>query len=253
MKRRYFITLLCAAVVGGLAFWKRDPLLHSALKNLINNDGLPISENDIASCKLQTAQIEGPYFVKGPVRSDIKEDRRGANLSLQIQVVDENNCSALENAIVEIWHCDARGTYSAYPQQINRSISATIAIVDLVEDGVRAEPTNNTSYLRGSQQTSSEGEVSFQTIIPGWYAGRAPHIHVKVYLTDGRQLTTQLYLPTEFTDDLYATHPDYKAYGPAPINHQNDFVIKQAGGAERLVMPIRQDSESYNSKVRLVV
>jgi len=252
MKRRYFITVASAGILG-LAFWKRDYLLNSALKNFVDNEGLPISENNIATCKLQTAQIEGPYFVKGPMRSNIIEDRKGAHFTLGIQVVEQNNCHTLENAVVEVWHCDAQGTYSAYPPEINRSISATIAIVDLEGEDVRAKPTNDTSYLRGAQLSNVEGKVTFQTIIPGWYAGRAPHIHVKVYLQDGRQLTTQLYLPTQFTDDLYTSHPDYKAYGKAPINHQNDFVIHQANGAEGLIMPISEVAGKYSADIRLLV
>jgi protocatechuate 3,4-dioxygenase beta subunit len=36
-------------------------------------------------------------------------------------------------------------------------------------------------FLRGRQTTDSNGLVSFTSIFPGWYSGRATHIHVHVY------------------------------------------------------------------------
>ena len=42
------------------------------------------------------------------------------------------------------------------------------------------------TFLRGIQTTNANGEVVFTTIYPGWYQGRATHIHVEV--TDRRRL-----------------------------------------------------------------
>ncbi len=51
-------------------------------------------------------------------------------------------------------------------------------------------------FLRGRQTTNSDGQVSFTTIFPGWYTGRATHIHVHVYNASGNSLLiTQIAFP----------------------------------------------------------
>ena len=40
--------------------------------------------------------------------------------------------------------------------------------------------TDDLTWLRGVQQTDEDGMVEFETIVPGWYAGRTPHIHIRV-------------------------------------------------------------------------
>lgn len=253
MRKRHFLALASLTAISGLAYVKRDPILKSVLENVIDNEALTISHNEVASCKMQTAQIEGPYRTESPMRSDIREDRSGAQFELGIQIVQENGCVPLDNALVEIWQCDAEGIYSGYPPETNRSISATLSAIDFSQENLHAKPSNDSSFLRGSQTTDQDGKVTFKTIIPGWYTGRAPHIHVKVYLSDQEQLTTQLYFASQLTDELYANHPLYKAYGESPFNHQNDFVIAQSKGAEGLIMPVTEDSGVYASDVRLVV
>jgi len=44
-----------------------------------------------------------------------------------------------------------------------------------------ATPEDNTTFLRGWQFTDENGIVKIETIYPGWYAGRALHIHVNVF------------------------------------------------------------------------
>jgi protocatechuate 3,4-dioxygenase beta subunit len=90
-----------------------------------------------------------------------------------------NNCAGLEGAIVDIWHCDAAGHYSEY-------------------GGTGLQPTNHQSlhFLRGRQITDSNGLVTFTTIFPGWYDGRATHIHVHIYDARGNSLkVTQIAFP----------------------------------------------------------
>ena len=67
-----------------------------------------------------------------------------------------SGCAAVSGANVEIWHVDAAGNYSQYGSQTTQT------------------------YLRGIQTTNSNGEVTFTTIYPGWYQGRATHIHLEV-------------------------------------------------------------------------
>ena len=38
------------------------------------------------------------------------------------------------------------------------------------------------SRILGMQLTNASGVATFDTIYPGWYTGRATHIHVRVHL-----------------------------------------------------------------------
>src|SRR5688500_10762368 len=118
------------------------------------------TEFDSAATCTQTAELtEGPfYFDVDKIRSDIREDREGAELRLGIRVRDAADCSPLSDAVVDIWHCDATGNYSA--------------------DGE--------TYLRGAQVTAKDGVAEFTTIYPGWYPGRTVHIHAKVHIDSRR-------------------------------------------------------------------
>jgi protocatechuate 3,4-dioxygenase beta subunit len=122
-------------------------------------------------CVLTPEQTAGPFYLPLElIRRDITEDRPGAPLRLRIAVADVNACAPLANAAVDIWHCDAQGYYS----------------------GVAGDPGGNANpeagagaasgtFLRGVQLTGEDGIAEFDTIYPGWYSGRAVHIHMVVY------------------------------------------------------------------------
>src|SRR5918998_5648209 len=96
------------------------------------------------TCALTAEQTEGPfYFDVDEIRSDIREDREGAELRLGIRVRSEA-CEPVPDAVVDLWHCDAEGSYSTEPD----------------------------TWLRGAQVTDSDGVAEFTTIYPGWYPGR---------------------------------------------------------------------------------
>src|SRR6202167_4537387 len=67
------------------------------------------------SCTLVPEQEEGPYYIDDEkLRRDITEDRPGVPLKLRLAVVDAARCMPLQNAAVDIWHCDALGVYSGF-------------------------------------------------------------------------------------------------------------------------------------------
>lgn len=143
------------------------------------------------SCTVSPTETEGPFPTKDPsslVKTDIRSDRTGIQLDIQITIQNKNNsCAALEGAIVDIWHCDKDGNYSEY-------------------GGTSMQSTNYTSvhFLRGRQTSNSNGVVAFTTIFPGWYTSRATHIHVHIYNSSGRSLlVTQIAFP-EGTDSAVA-------------------------------------------------
>ncbi|MFD0634324.1 intradiol ring-cleavage dioxygenase [Catenulispora yoronensis] len=143
-----------------------------------------------ATClTLTPEQIEGPYYLDaGLLRTDITGGKAGVPLDLRLRVVDVQSCAPVRGAAVDIWHCDALGVYSGYIRDGNgvgdRPQSTDVAPVsgpvDPAAEIPHEQPTDHETFLRGTQLTDRDGFVRFRTIIPGWYDGRAVHIHTKV-------------------------------------------------------------------------
>ncbi|MCB1619847.1 MAG: twin-arginine translocation pathway signal protein [Thiothrix sp.] len=174
-------------------------------------------------CLLTPAQTEGPYFVpEAPQRTDIRSDPAtgtlcpGIPLQLQLQLlaVRNNRCGPLANAVVDIWHCDANGLYSG------------------VRD--RYADTSDQQFLRGYQISDTQGMVHFTTIYPGWYPGRAVHIHFKVRADAGNGrmhlLTSQLYFDDRITDQVYR-QPPYAGRDPRSPRNAQDGIYRRGGTA----------------------
>lgn len=103
----------------------------------------------------------GPYFVSGEfIRVDVTDGYAGVPVHLDLQFVDINTFTPVPDALVDIWHCNAVGVYSG------------------VSSG--GQGGLNSTFLRGVQQTDSDGVVEFDTVFPGHYSGRAHHIHLLV-------------------------------------------------------------------------
>jgi protocatechuate 3,4-dioxygenase beta subunit len=137
----------------------------------------------------------------GIVRADIRSSIAGASgtasgvpLTVVLDLVNTNaSCADLSGWAVYLWHCDALGRYSMY------------------SSGVTAE-----NYLRGVQSSGSDGLVTFQTIVPGCYAGRWPHIHFEIYRSSGtatswtnKLRTSQLALPESVCRTVYGSASGY--------------------------------------------
>ncbi len=146
---------------------------------------------DPEDCAVSPSETGGPFPIKTPadlVRENIIGDRTGIPLLITIKVENTNNdCAALEGVLVDVWHCDAKGNYSEYSGQIDGNF------------------TNN-SFLRGRQVTNADGMASFISIYPGWYPGRAPHLHLEIKDADGNSLLiTQTAFPEDISNTVYAT------------------------------------------------
>ena len=85
-----------------------------------------------------------------------------------------------------------------------------------------------TNFLRGAQRTNANGVATFQTIYPGWYPGRAVHIHVKVHVGGAVVHTGQLFFPAAITNAVYKTAP-YRATGPSRHANASDAIYRNGG------------------------
>ena len=165
-----------------------------------------------SSCAVTPEETAGPYpdrlgMVSNAAffRQDITEGRSGLPLLLAINVVNvKNSCSAVANANVEIWQCDAAGNYSEYSQPGYNGTGQT--------------------FLRGLQGTDGTGAATFRTIYPGWYMGRATHIHVQVFVNGTVVKTTQIAFPEDVSSAVYRTGV-YASHGQNSTTNTGDNVF----------------------------
>ncbi|MGI8724696.1 MAG: intradiol ring-cleavage dioxygenase [Methyloceanibacter sp.] len=178
-------------------------------------------------CVLTPEAMEGPfYFDPKLVRSDITEGNPGVPVVLSLQVVEAKDCAPLEGARIDVWHTNGLGVYSGYARQETGS-------------------TEGEKFLRGTQFTGPSGEVRFNTIYPGWYPGRTPHIHFKVFVDERKLINGQLYFPDEVTERVYATTSPYRDRKAARDTYNaNDFLFKKQSGADTIVT-VEQEDGSY--------
>lgn len=181
-------TLLLAAGSTGIA----------ALTGACADPGQALGSAGQPQCVLIPEAGAGPYYVDlDRVRSDVTEGREGVPLRLELTVVRVSaGCRPLKGAAVDIWHADSAGEYS----------------------------TGGETYLRGTQVTDAAGRCAFRTIVPGWYAGLAPHIHFKVHpRPDSRQETvSQFFFPEELLRKVYAREPYSRRRAPKNPNGRDD-------------------------------
>jgi protocatechuate 3,4-dioxygenase beta subunit len=193
-------------------------------------------------CVAKPSLTEGPYFVDERLnRSDIRSDpitgvvKQGILLNLTFDVHrlgDDGSCSPLPGAYVDIWHCDADGSYS----------------------DVAGEGTSGQKYLRGYQMTDQDGVARFATIFPGWYRGRTVHIHFKVRTFSGNQTayeyTSQLFFSQSDTARVFSQSP-YSRNGSPDTTNSEDGIYGQSGG--QLTLELTEDGSVYNSTFALAL
>lgn len=204
-----------------------QPLLRRFLTRYDNSGFTPVSYGlaDDGLCAPTAEALSGPYFVDDALlRRDVREGRPGADLRLRLAVVDTAGCLPISGARVEIWQCDALGVYSGY-------VDADPDRIPVALPDRPVAPRDGERFLRGAQITDSSGRVEFLTIVPGWYAPRVQHVHVRVIVGGRALLTAQLYFPDEMLDEVQQTEP-YRQHGPSPFTRLNDVAIHDARGAD---------------------
>jgi protocatechuate 3,4-dioxygenase beta subunit len=192
------------------------------------------------SCTVAPTETQGPFPTKSPasyVRSDITDGRTGHKLTAKITIGNTNNsCAGLAGAIVDIWHCDADGNYSEY-------------------GGTGMQSTNFQAvhFLRGRQITDANGLVTFTTIFPGWYNGRATHIHVHIYNASGTSLkVTQIAFP-EGTGSAVALVNGYNKGMAGYTYNSNDNVFNNDTAGVQLATVTGSIAEGFQLSIQLNV
>lgn len=192
-----------------------------------------------SSCSRIPQETAGPYPADGTngptvltstgvVRSDIRSSFAGLSgtaagipLNIALTIVSASTCAPLAGAAVYLWHCDREGRYSLYTQGVT-----------------------NQNYLRGVQAADGNGRVTFQSIYPGCYAGRWPHIHFEVFTslasaTSGRNSSaiSQIALPKATNDLAYATTGyEQSVRNAAQVTLESDGIFRDGASLELATM-----------------
>lgn len=211
-------TLLSACIARGVNSGMPGPGSSDIAALATTNASLP------TGCVVRPELTEGPVFVEEDLnRSDIRLDPSNGKMSEGVQFdltfnvtqLDNSACIPLSGVQVDIWHCDADGIYS-----------------DTTELGMQ---TVGQKFLRGYQVTDESGVAKFTTIYPGWYEGRAVHIHFKMRTGDGYDFTSQLFFDDTLSDEVFAAEP-YNARGERSLRNDDDGIFGQSGGQMMLTV-----------------
>ena len=216
-----------------------------------------------ATAALTPSMTEGPYWIDELLRrSDVRANtssatrnagaaQDGVPLALKINVLDADNGSkALNGAHVDIWHANAYGLYSDEGSQ-------------QVGGGTTASNTKGQNFLRGYQVTGVDaglasspvdGQVAFKTIWPGWYSGRAIHIHVRVRTYDAggnvaTNYTTQIFFTDSANNAVLSGAAPYNTRTPTadPTTDENDNVLTSSATATNVVSVSGSLSNGYDA------
>ena len=237
LSRRQLLLLLGSAAAETLLGCGRAQSAAEKLRNASTLDATAVAAG-LPACVIRPEQTEGPYFVDEKLnRSDIRIDpsdngtKAGVPLRLEFHVsrVTAGSCAALGGAMVDIWHCDALGVYS-----------------DVRDAGF---DTRGRKFLRGYQLTNGKGAAEFLTIYPGWYEGRAVHIHFKIRIDPAaaraREFTSQLYFDEAITEQVHKQAP-YNSKGRRTTANEADFIFRRGG--KNLIPTLSKDSQGYTAK-----
>jgi hypothetical protein len=185
-------------------------------------------ESGAVQCVLTPELTEGPYYIAGEkLRRDIREGHPGTLLNLRLRVLNASTCAPIRGAAVDIWHADAAGNYSGF-----------------------GADTSSRTFLRGIQKTDKNGLALFTTIYPGWYRGRAVHIHVKVHVGGSVVHTGQLFFPDALSAAVYKRAPYVSRGGPDMTNAQDSIYVN---GGKRGLLSLTKSGAGYVGAIAMGV
>jgi protocatechuate 3,4-dioxygenase beta subunit len=195
--------------------------------------------SSLPSCVVVPELTEGPYYVNENLeRSDIRVDTADGStvagtllrLDWVVSQVDGTACIPLEGVLVDVWHCDALGVYSDVGNEAGHD------------------------FLRGYQHTDASGKATITTVYPGWYSGRAVHIHFKIRTdataSSGFEFTSQLFFDDAMNDQVFSQGV-YASKGSTDVKNASDSIYGQSQGMT-LLAPTK-DGDGYRATFEIAI
>src|SRR4051794_5623538 len=188
----------------------------------------------LGTCALTPEKTSGPFPLDEQFdRRDITEGVAGQPMRLGLRVVDAS-CAPVRGATVEIWHTDSTGDYSAFN-----------------DNGGGKDEGPGTTFLRGTQTADDNGIVEFLTVYPGWYHGRAVHIHLRVHMDDATVLTSQMFFDADYTASVYSAAP-YDQFGLPDTSNESDGIAGDPQAEGTLLHTLAGDTSKGAGTVALL-
>ncbi len=213
-----------------------------------NNAGVPVSPiegrlaqtmdfRSAATCRMTEDSFEGPYFMcVDHMGKDISGGREGVPLTVALMVQDQS-CNPITDATIDIWACDARGHYAGY----------TASPDEVATTGDHVTPQTDDRFCRGVYGVDADGIAEFDTIYPGYYAGRAIHIHFKLHIDDTAYITNQALMPEDMNTRILERPPYSAPRGTRRIKNAEE------AGAGFAVFDITERDGRYLATLTLTV
>ncbi|PFH47561.1 hypothetical protein AMATHDRAFT_151801 [Amanita thiersii Skay4041] len=216
------------------------------------------SEMQNNTCVLTPIVTEGPYYHREghPIRQNIAENELGLLLLLDIGVIDVNTCQPLPNVLVDIWQANATGYYAGHPVPRPELRDEKPQVGGKRSGLLSAYPRTKfeETFLRGAWPTDGRGVAQFTTIFPGYYTGRATHIHTKVFTawetlsngtfqSDHLAHVGQFFFDDEVTSQIdkmhpYTENPIRDTYGRTRNWRDSLNIFEDSHGPEGMYNPV---------------
>ncbi|KAG0142462.1 hypothetical protein CROQUDRAFT_662463 [Cronartium quercuum f. sp. fusiforme G11] len=138
------------------------------------------------SCVLSPVVTSGPYYhLSGHlIRQNMAEWQDGILFMMDIGVIDVETCEPIPNVLVDVWHANATGFYAGHPVQSPELRDELPQATGKRAGLLTAYPLTvpHETFLRAAWPTNRNGVSQFTSIFPGYYTGRATHVHAKIHL-----------------------------------------------------------------------
>ena len=174
-----------------------------------------------------TTDILGPFYRPGaPLRTNLRmANSHGSPMVLKGKIFREDGKTPINDAFVEIWHCDENQVY---------------------------DNTSDEYKYRGGQRTKGDGKYEFKSILPVPYKAapdneaswRPAHIHMRVSVPGQQDLVTQIY----FKDGKYVD-TDKWASDPKAVNRILTIGKNNSGESEIVFNVIMSKGIPLDKKV----
>ncbi|KAI1497538.1 protocatechuate 3,4-dioxygenase beta subunit [Biscogniauxia marginata] len=217
------------------------------------------------TCILTEEVTTGPYIwpQSQTLRQDITEGQPGIPMILDIGVMDLETCEPLQDVLVDIWYCNATGSYSSFTghspdtpfeellKQLNKTIGPDLDL-----------HTDATTFLRGLWPTNENGITEFTGIVPGFYVERTLHIHVQVHenyvirgngtIASSNTISTgQIFLAEDVSAQLMSLEPyvSHTAINRTTNNIDSIFQAEAANGWDPIITVVPMDGENIENGI----